>query len=194
MPRRRLPCVSPPCSSSDEDHPNRPCSSSDEGLGPASPDAEVMAGWGAALNLDTKWVYESVEAWTYKARGLHDDNRVRAREVIETFIRVTCRQMLEERVALGWAPASPAAHVAMEEDDAEAFRYTLRGYEQAPWLYVIRAWEYVIGCDCERGVTSPDPYPEEEFTIGGLVWDLLQTRRAQIRNSVYSPVLESDWE
>ncbi len=186
MPRRRLSPVSPPCSSSDE-HSDF---FSDDGADAA---AGLLRDWSIALTLESRWVFDSVEAWDYVSRGFHDDNQQRASEIIEMFIKIACRQMLDERLDLGWGPATPDAHRAVEADNAEAFRYTLHAYETVPWLFVIRAWEFVVKCSGRCTPVSPDPNPDLEVTVEGIVWDLVQTKKAQIRNSVYVPTDEPDW-
>ena len=174
---------------------SRSCSSSDESAGSdADPAVGLLRDMATALSLRSVWQFDSEGDRVYCQAGHYEANRAKATEVIELFVRVATRQMLEERLALGWAPASPTAHLVIEADDAAAFRYTMEvKFKGVSWLYVIRAWEFVIGCYCGRFRVSPDPYPDSEISVSGMVWELVETKNAQIRNSVYCPHEEDDW-
>ena len=196
MPRCRPTPISPPCSSSDEDqssHPGRPCSSSDEEAVLVTA-ANMLNLFEQVLTPDSEWNFGSAEARLYRQAGYFDSNRARALQLIDFYIDSYVDRLMEERMELGWAPASPAAYQLLKEDDGSALRWTIESFECVPWLFVLRAFDTALRHFAPLSNLRRDADPDRAVTVEGLAWEIRATGVSQVRNSVYSTVLESDWE
>ncbi len=198
MPRRRVVCVSPPCSSSDEDQPDRPCSSSDEYQACDEEErlansVSVIQAFEATITSASVWRFASNEAAVYRRSGLYEANRRLGTEVIDFYVETVIERMMEERIELGWGPASPAAYRELKADDQHAFDYLMSSLNTVPWLFLLRAWDCALQCPQPRNLRA-DPFPDHEVTVAGIAREIIEVQRSQIRNSVYVPRYEPDWE
>ncbi len=190
MPRCRIVCTSPPCSSSDEERPDSGEAELEDRL---AANVATIRAFEATITYNSSWQFESREAVMYRRSGLYEANRSLASEVIDFYVDAMVDRMMEDRVDLGWAPASPAAYRELKSSDQEAFQFLMSSLELVPWLFILRAWDIALQFPRRRDMKR-DASPEHEVTVMGIVREILDTSLSQVRNSVYTPQHEPDWE